>query len=300
MPEVKIPFSAAPLRMLAKPVAEDIKRKTLERVQRFRNRHLRAPFLAVVLVGSNPASILYTKKKSETADSFGIEHDTFKFDESEKPEIVQKCVEDLNKTANVDGILIQRPLPKRADQPFLESEVLYWIDPQKDVDGFHPENAGRIQLAYPRFMPCTPAGILELLKFYQISVRGKTACVIGRSNIVGKPMAMLLLQGGATLIHCHSETRDLECFTQQADILVVAMGKPEFINESHLKSGAVVIDVGINRGKDGRLVGDIAYESALRKVSAITPVPGGVGPMTIAMLLYNTVIAAELRMSQTK
>jgi len=280
-----------PLLLTAKPVTESLFEKSKSRVDLFRTQFGRAPKLAVVLVGEDPASVIYTNRKGEMAIKLGMEHQTIRLPGSSTPEQVKSEITKLNLDQNVDGILIQRPLPKG----FSESEVLYWVDPAKDVDAFHPENTGRLVLGLPTFLPCTPAGVMEILKHYQIEVAGKTACVIGRSSIVGKPMSALLLQANATVVMAHSQTRDLPALTRQADIVVAAIGKPEFITGDHLKTGAVVIDVGINRRGDGKVVGDVHFDSAAKKAAAITPVPGGVGPMTINVLMQNTIMAAELR-----
>jgi methylenetetrahydrofolate dehydrogenase (NADP+)/methenyltetrahydrofolate cyclohydrolase len=191
----------------------------------------------------------------------------------------------------VDGILIQRPLHKC----FKESEVLYWITPSKDVDAFHPIHAGELFLGLPTFQPCTPAGIMELLTYYKIPIRGQVACVIGRSSIVGKPMAALLLQADATVIQCHRKTSDLKALTRQAGILIVAAGRPGLIDSTFVRPGSVVVDVGIHRTNDGKIIGDVNFESVAPIASALTPVPGGVGPMTLSILMRNTIQAAEIR-----
>jgi len=277
--------------LLAKPVAEKIQSDVKARAEKFYARHNRKPHLAVVLVGSNPASVIYTRKKGETAITLGIDHQTITFPDTATPSEVRAAVEKLNADPFVDGILIQRPLPKS----FREEEVLYWVSPEKDVDAFHPENTGRLQLGLPCFAPCTPAGVIEILKYYNIPLAGRTACVIGRSSIVGKPMAALLLQENMTVLHCHTKTPDARVFSKQADVLVVAAGKMELIDLTYIKEGAVVIDVGIHRNHLGKVVGDVLYDQVAPHTSAITPVPGGVGPMTIAVLLKNTILAAETR-----
>jgi methylenetetrahydrofolate dehydrogenase (NADP+)/methenyltetrahydrofolate cyclohydrolase len=251
----------------------------------------RPPKLSVVLVGQDPASVIYTTKKGEAAAQAGMAHETITFPASATPAEVKSAVDRLNRDDSVDGILIQRPLPKS----FREEEVLYWVSPEKDVDAFHPENLGRMVLGLPCFRPCTPAGVMEILKFNQIDPAGKLACVVGRSSIVGKPMAALLLQANATVIQAHSRTPDLASLTRQADLLVVAAGKAALIGAEHVKPGSVVIDVGIHRTSEGKVVGDVRFDEVAAKVSAITPVPGGVGPTTIALLLQNTVLAAERR-----
>ncbi|MCM2277965.1 MAG: bifunctional 5,10-methylenetetrahydrofolate dehydrogenase/5,10-methenyltetrahydrofolate cyclohydrolase [Oligoflexia bacterium] len=282
------------LQLQAKPVVEEIQSKTAEKTKAFTAKHGRKPKLTVVLVGENPASVIYTRKKGETAMKLGMESEIIAFPWSATPEQVRATIDRLNGDANVDGILIQRPLPPS----FKEEEVLYWVSPEKDVDAFHPINAGRLMLGLPSFQPCTPAGVMEILRHYKINPSGKLACVIGRSSIVGKPMAALLLQANATVLHTHSKTPDLKAICRQADLVVAAIGKPEAIDASYIKEGAVVIDVGINRTESGKVVGDVAYDDVAQKCSAITPVPGGVGPMTIAILLQNTIWAAEQREAQ--
>ena len=279
------------MKLLAKPVAEAIQLNIRVRADIFIQKYKRAPTLVVVLVGNDPASVIYTTKKNETARKLGFDSKTMALPDTATPREVKSVIDQLNEEAGVDGILIQRPLPKG----FQESEVLYWVTPEKDVDAFHPINAGRLFLDIPSFQPCTPAGVMELLDYYEISPAGKTVCVIGRSSIVGKPMAVLLLKADATVIHCHSKTPNLRSMTRQAEILVVAVGKMGFIDRSYIRPGAVVIDVGMHRDKQGKLGGDVLYDDVFPVVSAITPVPGGVGPMTIAILLQNTIAAAELR-----
>lgn len=279
------------LQLLAKPVVEKIHADVKARVHAFSTAKGRVPKLAVVLVGQNPASVIYTSKKGEAAVACGMNHESVLFPETATPAEVKAAIDRLNADPTVDGILIQRPLPPS----FKEEEVLYWVSPKKDVDAFHPENTGRLSLGLPCFKPCTPAGVMEILAHYGIDPAGKTACIIGRSSIVGKPMAALLLQANATILHTHSRTRDLPGLCRQADIVVAAIGKPGYVDASYVREGAVVIDVGINRLPSGKVVGDVNYEEVSRMASAITPVPGGVGPMTIAILLQNTVWAAEQR-----
>ncbi len=283
-----------PRLMIAKPVVEGLKSSLTQEVAEFARRYRRSPRLAVVLVGQDPASVIYTRKKGEMAVALGMEHETLNFPGTATPAEVKAAVDRLNADPNVDGILIQRPLPKG----FNEEEVLYWVSPEKDVDAFHPVNAGRLMLGLPCFQPCTPTGVMELLKHYGINPAGKIACVIGRSSIVGKPMSALLLQANATVFQCHSRTPDLPRVASQADIVVGAVGKAEMIGADFIKPGAVVIDVGINRRADGKVVGDVAFEACAAKASAITPVPGGVGPMTIMILMKNTLFAANQRSSK--
>jgi len=266
------------------------------RVKSLQNKFGRPPGLAVVLVGEDPASVIYTSKKSSVAEDLGILAHTEKFSADASSEAVFSKVQELNSRKDIDGILIQRPLPKG----FVESEVLYWVWKEKDVDAFHPENVGRLSLGLDCFEPCTPSGVIRLLDYYKIKIDGKVACVVGRSSIVGKPMAALLLQRNATVIHCHSKTLDLAEKTRQADILVAAAGKAKLIKGADLKEGAVVVDIGMHRLPDGKLCGDVEFESASRVASAITPVPGGVGPTTIITLMENTVRSAEHRLAHNR
>jgi methylenetetrahydrofolate dehydrogenase (NADP+)/methenyltetrahydrofolate cyclohydrolase len=280
---------SSPLLLTAKPVLSSLHEEIRKRADLVRQKIGRAPHLAVVLVGEDPASVIYTRKKGETAIALGLDHQTLNFPATATVHEVQAAILKLNVDKRVDGILIQRPLPKA----FREEDVVYWVAPEKDVDAFHPENTGRMVLGLPCFQPCTPAGVMEILKHYGIDSAGKTAAVIGRSSIVGKPMASLLLQANATVIQCHSRTKNLAGVCQSADIVVAAIGKAEFVTPDFIKPGAVVVDVGINRKADGKLAGDVDFEKVAPLCSAITPVPGGVGPMTIGILLRNTVWAAE-------
>ena len=245
------------------------------------------PHLAVVLVGENAASKVYVRNKENACIKAGIRSTVIRLEESCTQQELEDTVRALNEDESVHGILVQLPLPRHLD----ESAVLRLIDPDKDVDGFHAMNSGRLMNGQPAFVPCTPLGVMKLLEAYDIPVRGKHAVVIGRSNIVGKPMAMLLLAADATVTVCHSRTQDLAQITRQADILVAAVGRPGFVTGDMVKRGAVVIDVGINRVESG-LVGDVAPEVA-ETAAYLTPVPGGVGQMTIAMLLHNTLEAAR-------
>lgn len=280
------------VKLLGKPVVEILNERNRARIRRFNLENGRPPRLTVVLVGQDPASVIYVRKKGEAAASLGIESETVALAASSTPEQVRLQVERLNRDPNVDGILIQRPLPPT----FAEEEVVFWVSPEKDVDAFHPVNAGKLILGLPSLKPCTPSGIIALLDYYGIHPEGKLACVVGRSSIVGKPMAALLLQANATVLHCHSKTVDLKALTSQAEILVIAAGKPGLVDASFVRPGAVVVDVGIHRDSSGRVVGDVLYSEVSTKASAITPVPGGVGPVTIALLLENTLTAAENRM----
>ncbi len=246
--------------------------------------------LAVIIVGNNSASRVYVNNKKKACEEVGI--NSFEYalpGETTQAELLD-LIAQLNNDANVNGILCQLPLPSHID----EQAVINAIDPSKDVDAFHPFNVGHIMIGDYTFLPCTPAGIMEMLKFYNISVKGKKCVVIGRSNIVGKPMAMLLLKENGTVEICHSRTESLKEETITADILVAAVGKAYFVTADMVKDGAVVIDVGMNRNEEGKLCGDVCYDEVEKKASFITPVPGGVGPMTITMLLENTVRAVEL------
>ena len=249
------------------------------------------PGLAVVIVGDDPASRIYVNTKKKACQATGIHSEEYALPASTTQEELLALVDQLNHKKDIHGILVQSPLPKGLD----EGAVVEAIDPQKDVDAFHAYNVGKIMIGDYHFLPCTPAGIMELLKAYEISVEGKRCVVIGRSNIVGKPMAMLLLHQNGTVTICHSRTKDLPEVTRQADILVSAVGKSHFVTANMVKPGAVVIDVGMNRDENGKLCGDVDFDTVEPLASFITPVPGGVGPMTIAMLLKNTVTAAKLQ-----
>lgn len=250
------------------------------------------PGLAVILVGDNPASQTYVKNKEKSSMEAGMKSELIKLPESVTEEELLQEVEKLNGDGTIDGILVQLPLPKHID----ENKVIRAISPQKDVDGFHPMNVGKMLIGQETFLPCTPYGIMELLDRTGVDIAGKHAVIIGRSNIVGKPMGQLLLQKDATVTYCHSRTENLKKFTKQADILIVAIGMAKFITGDYVKEGAVVIDVGMNRDENGKLCGDVDFTSAEEVAGAITPVPGGVGPMTITMLLKNTVESAENRL----
>ncbi|MFO7636568.1 MAG: bifunctional methylenetetrahydrofolate dehydrogenase/methenyltetrahydrofolate cyclohydrolase FolD [Clostridia bacterium] len=247
------------------------------------------PCLAVVLVGEDPASRIYVSMKEKDCEKVGILSMEFKLDASTPEEELLQLVDRLNDDKKVHGILVQLPLPGHID----ENTVLNRLKPEKDVDGFHPVNAGRLLTGQDSFVPCTPLGVIELIKMSGIEISGKSCVVVGRSNIVGKPAAILLLKEHGTVTICHSRTRNLKEVTGNADILVAAIGRPDFITGDMVKEGAVVIDVGINRLADNKVTGDVNYEEASRKAAAITPVPGGVGPMTRTMLLKNTIKAAK-------
>lgn len=250
----------------------------------------RAPGLAVILVGENPASQVYVKNKIKDCEETGIVSKPFILPESTAEEELIDIIGKLNADSSIDGILVQLPLPKGID----ERRVIETIDPSKDVDAFHPSNVGRIMLGLDGFAPCTPAGVMRLLAEYNIEISGKNCVVVGRSNIVGKPMALLLLAQNGTVTICHSRTKNLAEVTKSADILVVAVGKARMITGDMVKDGAVIVDVGMNR-VDGKLCGDVDFDSCKDKASFITPVPGGVGPMTRAMLLENTYHAYEAK-----
>lgn len=268
-------------------VAKKWKDYAAQRTQRLIEKGV-TPHLAVVLVGENAASQVYVRNKENACIHAGIRSTIIRLPEVCTQEELENAVLSLNEDESVHGILVQLPLPKGLD----EARVLALIDPDKDIDGFHAMNSGRLMNGQPSFVPCTPLGVMKLLEAYRIPTRGKHAVIIGRSNIVGKPMAMLLLAADATVTICHSKTVNLAEITRQADILVAAVGKPNFVTGDMIKQGAAVIDVGINRVDDG-LVGDVHAEQAEKVASYLTPVPGGVGQMTIAMLLSNTLDAAE-------
>ena len=273
-------------RAVAKAFKEEIALRTQELIQKGVT-----PHLAVVLVGENPASQVYVRNKENGCIKAGIRSTVIRMDESCTQQELEETVIRLNQDESVHGILVQLPLPKHLD----EASVLRLIDPDKDVDGFHAMNSGRLMNGQPGFVPCTPLGVMKLLESYEINPCGKHAVVIGRSNIVGKPMAMLLLGSNATVTVCHSRTQNLKEITRQADILVAAVGRANFVTADMVKPGAAVIDVGINR-VDGKIVGDVDYEAVSEVAGYITPVPGGVGQMTIAMLLANTLDAAAKRL----
>ena len=250
------------------------------------------PGLAVIIVGNDPASLVYVKNKSKACDEVGINSVQIELPEDITELELISHIEKLNHNPEIHGILVQLPLPKHINSENVINSIL----PEKDVDAFHPVNAGRIFIGNYDFLPCTPSGVMDLLKHYNIEVSGKKCVVLGRSNIVGKPMAHLLLEKNGTVTVCHSRTLNIEDEIKSADILVVAIGKPEFVKGYMIKPGAVVIDVGINRGEDGKLRGDVEYTSASEVASYITPVPGGVGPMTITTLLKNTLKAANIQL----
>ena len=248
-----------------------------------------APGLAVIIVGEDPASQVYVRNKKKACEEVGFYSEVYALPEKTEQQELNALVDRLNADEKIHGILVQLPLPRHLD----ETEVLLRIDPSKDVDAFHPYNVGKIMIGDYDFLPCTPAGVMALLERSGIDPSGKNCVVIGRSNIVGKPMAMLLLHANGTVTVCHSRTKDLASVTREADILVVAIGRADFVGADMVKPGAVVIDVGMNRRADGKLTGDVDFEAVEPIASAITPVPGGVGPMTITMLMQNTLTAAK-------
>lgn len=273
-----------------KEVSQRIKDELKEEVKKLKNDNI-FPGLAVIIVGDDPASRVYVNSKKKACEEIGIYSQEYALPENTTQDELLELVEKLNGDTKINGILVQLPLPSHID----EEAVINAISPKKDVDAFHPVNVGKIMIGNYDFLPCTPAGVMELIKESGIDISGKECVVVGRSNIVGKPQAMLLLHQNATVTICHSRTKDLAEKTKNADILIAAVGKPNFITGDMIKEGAVVIDVGINRIAPKKLVGDVDFESAEKKASAITPVPGGVGPMTIAMLMKNTVKAAIIQ-----
>ena len=298
-----------------KTIADAIKAEVANEVAAIREVHGFAPRLVVVRVGDDPASAVYVGSKVRTSEELGLASDHLHFDADVSEEKIVKVVKELNERHDVDGILVQLPLPKHID----EQKIVELIDPEKDVDGFHPVNAGRLMQGHEGLVPCTPAGVIEVLKRSGIEIAGKNAAVVGRSNIVGKPMAMLLLRENATVTICHSRTRDLADITSKADILIAAIGRAGFIRAEHIGEGSTVVDVGINNvsgadeaaelfeGEDLEkrlaviekrgftLVGDVNPKDAMMKAANFTPVPGGIGLLTVAMLMKNTVTAAKLR-----
>ncbi len=272
-----------------KAISAQIREEIAEEVKKYFEQTGKRPGLAVVIVGENPASQVYVRNKKKACEQVGFISWVYEMPECTTQDELNVLIDRLNADTEVHGILVQLPLPKHLD----EEQVILRIKPEKDVDAFHPYNVGRITIGDPKFLPCTPAGIMELLHRSNIDIAGKECVVIGRSNIVGKPMALLLLAENGTVTVCHSKTHDLKKVCKRADILVVAIGKADFVTSDMVKDGAVVIDVGMNRNKDGKLTGDVDFASVSNVASYITPVPGGVGPMTITMLLQNTLRAAR-------
>ena len=270
-------------------IGNELREKLKSRIEALKEKG-KLPGLAVILVGENPASQVYVRMKEKACESLGIHSEKFALPADTSQEEVLALIQRLNHDDKIHGILVQLPLPAH----FNEELIIESIIPTKDVDGFHPINIGNLMLGKPLFSPCTPAGVIELLRASQIDMKGKNVVVVGRSNIVGKPVAALLLHEHATVTICHSKTKSLKDETRRADILIAAIGKPKMITADMVKEGAVVIDVGVNRLEDGKLVGDVDFDGMKDKVAAITPVPGGVGPMTITMLMANTVKSAEI------
>ena len=278
------------IRIDGKAISAEIRAELKEKTEAFAAARGYRPGLAVIIVGEDPASQVYVRNKKRACEEVGFYSRGYELPASTSQEELLALIDTLNADPAIHGILVQLPLPKHLD----ESEVLLRIDPKKDVDAFHPYNVGKIMIGDYRFLPCTPAGVMALLERTGIEIAGKRCVVVGRSNIVGKPMAMLLLHANGTVTVCHSRTKELSSITREADILVVAIGRADFITADMVKPGAVVIDVGMNRRADGKLTGDVDFAGVEPIASAITPVPGGVGPMTITMLLQNTLTAASV------
>lgn len=271
-----------------KAISKEIKDELKEQVTALKENGITIS-LAVIQVGNDPASSVYVGNKKKACAYIGIESLSYELPEETTEEELLKLIKELNHDSKVNGILVQLPLPKHIN----EEKVIQTISPDKDVDGFHVQNVGALCVGSRGFVSCTPLGVIQLLKRSGISIAGKNCVVLGRSNIVGKPMSLLLLRENGTVTVCHSKTANLKEITKQADILVVAIGKPKFVDETYVKEGAVVIDVGIHRDAQNKLCGDVDFEKVAPHTSAITPVPGGVGPMTIAMLMYNCVSTAQ-------
>lgn len=276
-----------------KQISLQIKDEVKEKVRLLKEDGI-AVTLAVIQVGSDPASSVYVGNKKKACTYTGIESMSYELPENTTEEELLTLIQELNNNKKVNGILVQLPVPKHID----ENTIIQSIDPKKDVDGFHLQSVGALSVGQPGFVSCTPAGIIQLLKRSNIAIEGKECVVIGRSNIVGKPMSMLLLRENGTVTTCHSRTKDLKEVTKRADILVAAIGSPKFIDDTYIKEGAVVIDVGMHRDSNNKLCGDVDFDKTAPKASAITPVPGGVGPMTIAMLMNNCVEAAVISINK--
>jgi methylenetetrahydrofolate dehydrogenase (NADP+)/methenyltetrahydrofolate cyclohydrolase len=272
-----------------KLVSQKLREKIKGEVDAFKAEFGITPGLAVVIVGENPASLVYVRNKHKACVEAGMNSIEVKLPENTSEEELLSKIDELNADDAVHGILVQLPLPRHIS----EDKVIARISPKKDVDAFHPSNVGMIMTGGYKFLPCTPSGVMDLLDYYKVELCGKRAVVIGRSNIVGKPMALLLLERNATVTVCHSRTSDIAMYTREADVVVVAVGRPNFLKAEMVKEGAVVIDVGINRLENGKLCGDVDFEAVSGVASLITPVPGGVGPMTITTLLKNTLSAAK-------
>lgn len=271
-----------------KIISAAVKEEVAKQVEALKAKGI-TPGLAVIIVGDDPASKVYVANKKKTCEQLGMHSEEYALPADTAQEELLALIDRLNKNDQINGILCQLPLPDHLD----EEAVINAILPEKDVDAFHPQNVGKIMTGDYDFLPCTPAGIMEMLRYEKIDVQGKECVVIGRSNIVGKPMAMLLLHRNGTVTICHSKTKNLAAVCRRADILVAAVGRPNFVTADMVKEGAVVIDVGINRTPEGKLCGDVDFENVRQKASYITPVPGGVGPMTIATLMKNTLTAAK-------
>ena len=276
------------IRMDGKMVSAKVRGSILEEVNKLKEQGVR-PGLAVIIVGEDPASQVYVRNKERACEECGFYSEKYALPEETTQEQLLELIEELNHNPRIDGILCQLPVPKHID----DQAIIDAISPEKDVDAFHPVNVGKIMVGNFDFLPCTPAGVMQLLEEYGIDPQGKNCVVIGRSNIVGKPMSMLLLHKHGTVTICHSRTKNLKEICAQADILVAAVGKADFVTADMVKEGATVIDVGMNR-KDGRLCGDVCFDEVNEKTAYLTPVPGGVGPMTITMLMKNTLKAAKL------
>lgn len=276
--------------MDGKELAKNIRANLKEEVEELKKKGI-YPKLAVIMVGDDKASAVYVRNKSKACNEIGVEYEEFLLKADTTMDELLGLIKKLNEDEKIDGILLQSPIPRHLDI----NEAFMAIDPKKDVDGFHPVNVGKLSLNQDCFVSCTPYGIIKMLETYNVPIEGARAVIIGRSNIVGKPLIQCLLNKNATVTICHSKTKNLEEVTRQADILIAAIGKPEFVTGNMVKEGTAVIDVGINRTEDGKLVGDVNFEEVSKKASYITPVPGGVGPMTIAMLMTNVVKAAKYR-----
>ncbi len=272
-----------------KAVSEKVREQIKEQRAQFEKDTGINPGLAVIIVGEDPASQVYVRNKGKACEQVGFYSEIHRLPENTTEEQLLELVHSLNKNEKIHGILVQSPLPSHLDEALIVNNIDY----NKDVDAFHPVNVGKIMIGDYNFLPCTPAGVMELLKAYDIDVCGKNVVVVGRSNIVGKPQAMLMLHSNATVTVCHSRTKNLSDITRNADIVVMAIGKAKFLKAEDIKEGAVVIDVGMDRDENGKLCGDVDFETCKEKASYITPVPGGVGPMTITMLLKNTLTAAQ-------
>ena len=272
-----------------KLVSQNTRKEIAESVAKFKDEYGITPGLAVILVGNDPASQVYVRNKHKGCIEAGMNSFQIEMPADTPEEVLLNKIDELNRDTNVHGILVQLPLPSHLS----EEKVINRISPNKDVDAFHPENVGKIMIGNYDFLPCTPAGVMKLLEYYNVDICGKECVIIGRSNIVGKPMSLLLLGKNGTVTVCHSRTKDLKSVTKRADILVVAIGRANFVTRDMVKPGAVVVDVGINRLDNGKLCGDVNFEEVSSVASMITPVPGGVGPMTITMLLNNTLTAAK-------